>query len=132
MVQFYCDTGYIRVPDTEVAICQVTGHWSKTVPACLKQGCQVRCNLSLLLSYYNTARYQSLLDHLIKQYKCGILCDVKTVAGRKIAGNSSQQKCSLITCPLFSCYKSNFLEFFICYWCTKCLSCSCLKLEDLF
>ena len=41
MVQFYCDTNYIRVPDTEIAICQVTGHWSKVVPACLKPGCQV-------------------------------------------------------------------------------------------
>lgn len=41
MAQFYCDTDYIRVPDTEIAICQVTGHWSKVVPACLKPGCQV-------------------------------------------------------------------------------------------
>eukprot|EP00092_Neocalanus_flemingeri_P009311 GFUD01010017.1.p1 GENE.GFUD01010017.1~~GFUD01010017.1.p1 ORF type:complete len:208 (-),score=44.64 GFUD01010017.1:201-824(-) len=41
MVQFYCDTGYVRVPDTEVAICQVQGHWSKLVPVCLKPGCQV-------------------------------------------------------------------------------------------
>merc|ERR1719452_340731 len=38
MVQFYCDTGYVRVPDTEVAICQVTGRWSKVVPVCLKPG----------------------------------------------------------------------------------------------
>jgi len=41
MVQFYCDTGYVRVPDTEVAICQVAGVWSKMVPVCLKPGCQV-------------------------------------------------------------------------------------------
>lgn len=41
MVQFYCDTDYIRVPDTEIAICQVTGHWSKVVPACLKPGCEI-------------------------------------------------------------------------------------------
>ena len=41
MMQFYCDTDYIRVPDTEIAICQVTGHWSKVVPACLLPGCQV-------------------------------------------------------------------------------------------
>ena len=41
MVQFFCDTDYIRVPDTEIAICQVTGHWSKVVPACLLPGCQV-------------------------------------------------------------------------------------------
>eukprot|EP00090_Calanus_glacialis_P007935 TRINITY_DN16326_c0_g1_i4.p1 TRINITY_DN16326_c0_g1~~TRINITY_DN16326_c0_g1_i4.p1 ORF type:complete len:193 (-),score=39.69 TRINITY_DN16326_c0_g1_i4:325-903(-) len=41
MVQFYCDTGYVRVPDTEVAICQVQGTWSKMVPVCLKPGCQV-------------------------------------------------------------------------------------------
>ena len=40
MVQFYCDTGYVRVPATEVAICQVQGAWSKMVPVCLKQGCQ--------------------------------------------------------------------------------------------
>merc|ERR1712226_1778373 len=40
MVQFYCDTEYIRVPDTEIAICQVTGQWSKVVPACLLPGCQ--------------------------------------------------------------------------------------------
>ena len=77
MVQFYCDTGYIRVPDTEVAICQVTGHWSKTVPACLKQGCQVRCNLLLLLSYYNTVKYQSLLDHLISSTSVGYCATLK-------------------------------------------------------
>ena len=41
MVQFYCDTGYVRVPDTEVAICQVQGTWSKMVPVCLKPGCPV-------------------------------------------------------------------------------------------
>ena len=41
MVQFYCDTGYVRVPATEVAICQVQGAWSKMVPVCLKPGCQV-------------------------------------------------------------------------------------------
>ena len=41
MVRFYCDTGYTRVPDTEIAICQVMGTWSKTVPACLMAGCQV-------------------------------------------------------------------------------------------
>jgi len=40
MVQFYCDTGFVRVPDTEIAICQVTGRWSKVVPACLMPGCQ--------------------------------------------------------------------------------------------
>jgi len=40
MVRFYCDTGYTRVPDTEIAICQVMGTWSKTVPACLMAGCQ--------------------------------------------------------------------------------------------
>ena len=34
-------TGYVRVPDTEVAICQVQGTWSKMVPVCLKPGCQV-------------------------------------------------------------------------------------------
>jgi len=41
IVQFYCDTGYVRVPDTELAICQVQGTWSKVVPVCLKQGCQI-------------------------------------------------------------------------------------------
>ena len=41
IVQFYCDTGYVRGPDTELAICQVQGTWSKVVPVCLKQGCQV-------------------------------------------------------------------------------------------
>jgi len=40
MVQFYCDTGFVRVPNTEIAICQVTGRWSKVVPACLMPGCQ--------------------------------------------------------------------------------------------
>ena len=40
--QFYCDHGFIRVPDTEVAICQVMGTWSKQVPVCLKPGCQVK------------------------------------------------------------------------------------------
>ena len=41
IVQFYCDTGYVRVPDTNTAICQVQGTWSKAVPVCLKPGCQV-------------------------------------------------------------------------------------------
>ena len=48
MMQFYCDTDYIRVPDTEIAICQVTGHWSKVVPACLLPGCQVFRILNIL------------------------------------------------------------------------------------
>ena len=56
MVQFYCDTGYVKVPDTEIAICQVTGSWSKTVPACLMPGCQVSrkyfCNLSNIFRKY--------------------------------------------------------------------------------
>lgn len=46
MVKFYCDLDYIRVPDTDTAICQVTGSWSKTVPACLMSGCQV-CHHSM-------------------------------------------------------------------------------------
>ena len=41
IVQFYCNTGYVRVPDTATAICQVQGTWSKVVPVCLKPGCQV-------------------------------------------------------------------------------------------
>jgi len=41
IVQFYCNTGYVRVPDTDTAICQVQGTWSKAVPVCLKEGCQV-------------------------------------------------------------------------------------------
>jgi len=39
--KFYCDHEYIRVPDIERAICQVMGTWSKTVPQCLKPGCQI-------------------------------------------------------------------------------------------
>merc|ERR1712106_324992 len=57
MVQFYCDTGYVRVPATEVAICQVQGAWSKIVPVCLKQGCQVPSaptNGFITTSYNNT------------------------------------------------------------------------------
>ena len=53
IVQFYCDTGYVRVPDTELAICQVQGAWSKVVPVCLKQGCQV-CKV-LVSSNENTS-----------------------------------------------------------------------------
>ena len=49
MVQFYCDTGYVRVPDTEVAICQVQGTWSKMVPVCLKPGCQVIIHIILAM-----------------------------------------------------------------------------------
>ena len=41
MVEVYCDTDYVRVPDTEVLICQVLGTWSKKVPVCLKPGCKV-------------------------------------------------------------------------------------------
>ena len=49
MVRFYCDTEYIRVPDTEIAICQLTGHWSKVVPACLLPGCQVMFLVEIIL-----------------------------------------------------------------------------------
>jgi hypothetical protein len=42
---------HIRVPDTEVAICQVTGSWSKQIPICLKPGCQVYFNL-----FYSVAK----------------------------------------------------------------------------
>ena len=34
-------TGYVRVPDKEVAICQVWGTLSKIVPVCPMHGCQV-------------------------------------------------------------------------------------------
>jgi len=40
MVDFYCDSNHVRVPDTEVAICQVTGRWSREIPVCLKPGCK--------------------------------------------------------------------------------------------
>ena len=50
MVRFYCDTEYVRVPDTEIAICQVTGQWSKVVPACLLPGCQVTVFLLIILN----------------------------------------------------------------------------------
>merc|ERR1719233_2839766 len=56
IVQFYCDTGYVRVPDTELAICQVQGAWSKVVPVCLKQGCQIPPSPSYgsITTSYNT------------------------------------------------------------------------------
>ena len=42
LVEFRCNEDYIRVPDTEVALCQLRlGTWSKQVPMCLKPGCQV-------------------------------------------------------------------------------------------
>jgi len=41
IADFYCDTEYIRVPDTEASICQVTGFWSKEIPTCLKPGCKI-------------------------------------------------------------------------------------------
>ena len=41
LVKFYCHLDYVRVPDTQAAICQVTGRWSKGVPHCLRPGCQV-------------------------------------------------------------------------------------------
>jgi len=40
MVDFYCDTDYVMVPDNPVSICQITGMWSKQIPVCLKPGCQ--------------------------------------------------------------------------------------------
>jgi len=59
MVKFYCELGYLRVPDTDVAICQVTGSWSKTVPACLMPGCEEppspsNGHVDLLEEYDNT------------------------------------------------------------------------------
>ena len=60
MVQFYCNTGYVRVPDTEVAICQVQGTWSKQVPVCLKPGCQVSLHFQSVL--YMQCIMQDIID----------------------------------------------------------------------
>jgi len=40
MVEYFCDTDFIRVPDIETSICRITGEWSKQIPVCLKSGCQ--------------------------------------------------------------------------------------------
>eukprot|EP00088_Acartia_fossae_P031334 TRINITY_DN32244_c0_g1_i1.p1 TRINITY_DN32244_c0_g1~~TRINITY_DN32244_c0_g1_i1.p1 ORF type:complete len:216 (+),score=9.54 TRINITY_DN32244_c0_g1_i1:44-691(+) len=40
MIEYFCNTEFIRVPDIEMAICRITGDWSKQVPVCLKSGCQ--------------------------------------------------------------------------------------------
>ena len=46
LVEFKCNEDYIRVPDTEVALCQLRlGTWSKQVPMCLKPGCPVSITL---------------------------------------------------------------------------------------
>jgi len=66
MVQFYCDTGYVRVPDTEVAICQVQGTWSKVVPVCLMPGCQVP-DVPSSGGVYLPPEY----NYTIAQYHCG-------------------------------------------------------------
>lgn len=71
MVQFYCDTGYVMVPDTEIAICQVTGRWSKQVPVCLLPGCQdpippPHGSVSLPPTYNNTlAKFSCDPNHLL-------------------------------------------------------------------
>jgi len=71
MVKFFCDTDYVKVPDTGIAICQVTGHWSKVVPACLMPGCQTppspaNGDVETLMEYNDTvAMFSCHVGHVL-------------------------------------------------------------------
>jgi len=74
MVKFFCDTDYIKVPDTGIAICQVTGHWSKVVPACLMPGCKTppspaHGEVETLMEYNDTvAVFSCHVGHVLTGY----------------------------------------------------------------
>jgi len=97
IVQFFCDTDYVKVPDTSKAICQITGSWSKQVPVCLMPGCPTPpapSPGSVELSYEGTiATFQCPLDHILTS-PLPLAC----IDGKR--WNGSAPECTLVTTPV--------------------------------
>jgi len=97
IVQFFCDTDYVRVPDTSKAICQITGSWSKKIPVCLMPGCEPPpppSPGSVELSYEGTiATFFCPLDHILTS-PLPLAC----IDGKRWNGSAPQ--CELVTTPV--------------------------------
>jgi len=97
IVQFFCDTDYVKVPDTSKAICQITGSWSKQVPVCLMPGCPTPpapSPGSVELSYEGTiATFQCPLDHILTS-PMPLAC----IDGKR--WNGTAPECTLVTTPV--------------------------------
>jgi len=97
IVQFFCDTDYVKVPDTSKAICQITGSWSKQVPVCLMPGCPTPpppSPGSVELSYEGTiATFHCPLDHILTS-PMPLAC----IDGKR--WNGTAPECTLVTTPV--------------------------------
>lgn len=97
IVQFFCDTDYVKVPDTSKAICQITGSWSKQVPVCLMPGCPTPpppSPGSVDLSYEGTiATFHCPLDHILTS-PMPLAC----IDGKR--WNGTAPECTLVTTPV--------------------------------
>lgn len=77
IIEFYCDAGFIRVPDVERSICQLSGSWSKEIPRCLKPGCQAPAsptNGGVTLDYEMARAVFNCLDGYILQGPVSLGC----------------------------------------------------------
>jgi len=97
IVEFFCDTDYVKVPDTSKAICQITGSWSKQVPVCLMPGCPTPpapSPGSVELSYEGTvATFLCPLDHILTS-PLPLAC----IDGKR--WNGTAPECTLVTTPV--------------------------------
>jgi len=97
IVEFFCDTDYVKVPDTSKAICQITGSWSKQVPVCLMPGCPTPpapSPGSVELSYEGTlATFLCPLDHILTS-PAPLAC----IDGKR--WNGTTPECTLVTTPV--------------------------------
>jgi len=97
IVEFFCDTDYVKVPDTSKAICQITGSWSKQVPVCLMPGCPTPPTPypgSVELSYEGTvATFFCPLDHILSSPH-----PLACIDGKR--WNGSAPECALVTTPV--------------------------------
>lgn len=97
IVEFFCDTDYVKVPDTSKAICQITGSWSKQVPVCLMPGCPTPpapSPGSVELSYEGTvATFLCPLDHILTS-RLPLAC----IDGNR--WNGTAPECTLVTTPV--------------------------------
>jgi len=96
IVQFFCDTDYVKVPDTSKAICQITGSWSKQVPVCLMPGCPTPAAPSpglVELSYEGAlATFHCPLEHILTS-PLPLAC----IDGKRWNGTAPQ--CTRVTTP---------------------------------
>jgi len=97
IIDFFCDTDYVKVPDIKKAICQVTGSWSKQVPVCLLPGCQAPPSPpsgSVSLSYSSAvATFTCLPGYSLAPHTGVLAC----IDGTKWNGTSPE--CRLVTTP---------------------------------